>query len=140
MAAGEIGNDDQERVKVADQRQQARVERGALLLLLWIGRKIEYGKLDLDPFFRAVGALEEVQPLVGNLDLARTRAIAAFGLAGKRGNPGEGVKHGRFADAARADYPGLQKNAPEPATLTYASARRKTPSEERRKRPRRMIG
>ena len=85
------------------------IERGALLLLLGVGREIEHGELDLDPLLGAVGALEKIQPLIGDLDLAGAGAITPLALPGQRGKSGERVEDGRFAHAACADNSGLQK-------------------------------
>ena len=88
LIPGKLGYYDQQRVEVPDKRQQARIERGALLLLLGVGREIEHGELDLDPLFGAVGALEKIQPLIGDLDLARAGAVTPLALPGQRSKPG----------------------------------------------------
>ena len=109
LIAGELGDYDQQRVEVADKREQARVERGALLLLLGVGGEIKHGELDFDPLLGAVGALEEIQPLIGDFNLARTGAIAPLALPGQWSKSGKRVEDGRFAHAACADNSGLQK-------------------------------
>src|SRR5207253_3399647 len=106
---GKRGDHDQQRVEVADEREQARIERGALLLLLGVGREIEHGELDLDPLLGAVSALEKIQALISDLDLAGAGAVASLTLAGQRSRPGERVEDGRFAHAACADNSSLQK-------------------------------
>ena len=73
-AAGEVGNHDQQRLEVANHRQQTGVERGALFLFLGIGREIEHGQLDRDFLLRSVSRFEKVEALVGDLDLAEAPA------------------------------------------------------------------
>ena len=106
--AGELRNDDQQRVHVAHQRQQARVERSALLLLFGIWREVEDGELDRNFFLRAVGRFKKIETRIRDLDLSRARAIAALGRARNRRESCQRVKYGRFSGAARADDASLQ--------------------------------
>ena len=84
---GELRNDYQQRVHVAHQRQQTRIERGALFLLLGIWREVEDGQLDRNFFLRAVRRFKKIEPRICHLDLSRTRAIAALGRAGIGASP-----------------------------------------------------
>jgi len=96
-----------QRIEVAGQRQQTRIKRGALLLLLGIGREVEHGELDRDFFLRAVGGLEEIEVRIGDFDLPWAAAILALRGAGNRREPGQRVEDGRFSGASRADDSGF---------------------------------
>ena len=91
--AAELRNHDQQRVHVAHQRQQARVERRALLLLFRIWREVEDGQLDRNFLLRAIGLFKQIEPGIGDLDLSGARAIAALGRAGNRRESCQRVKY-----------------------------------------------
>ena len=91
--AAELRNHDQQRVHVAHQRQQARVERRALLLLFRIWREVEDGQLDRNFLLRAVRLFKQIEPGIGDLDLSGSSAIAALGRAGNRRESCQGVKY-----------------------------------------------
>ena len=91
--AAELRNHDQQRVHVAHQRQQAWVERGALLLLFRIRREVEDGELDRNFLLRAVRLFKQIEARICDLDLSGARAIAALGRARNRRESCQCVKY-----------------------------------------------
>src|SRR6185437_11451727 len=110
--AGELWDDQQQCVEVADQRQQTGIERGAFLLLLRVGCKIDDGQLDFNFLFRPVSCFEKIEPRIGNLELSEAAAIARVARGRDRREAGQGVEHRCFAGAARANNSRLQSASP----------------------------
>src|SRR5208282_4189896 len=60
LIARKLRNYDQQRVEIANQRNEAQVERRAFLLFLGIGREVEHRQLRGDEFLRVMGRREEI--------------------------------------------------------------------------------
>src|SRR3984957_10764120 len=91
--AAELRNHDQQRVHVAHQRQQTRIERGTLLLLFWIRREVEDSELDRNFLLRAVRLFKKIEARIYDLDLPGARTIAALGRARNRRESCQCVKY-----------------------------------------------
>src|SRR5208282_2104457 len=97
LISRELRNDEQQRVEIANQRNEAQVERRAFLLFLGIGREVEHRQLRGDEFLRVMGRREEIEPRIGNLDLPQPRAIFLVALPRQRRKAGQRVKYSRLA-------------------------------------------
>src|SRR5581483_392408 len=108
--ATEFRHDEQQRVEVANEWQETRIERRALFLLFGIRREIQQRQFDLHLLFRTVGRFQKIQPGIHHFNLSRSRAISRVRLTLGWRQTRQRMKNRGFADPARPDDAALHSN------------------------------